>query len=406
MSEKKEYDELENLDLNSFADKDSVTENKETPKKRPVGLLVAFNVVVSLILAVSLFITGVLGALAYLFRDMQLDVHFSEKPEDLGITEEIIEKLPEESGIVNIALFGIDNKKKFEGNSKRVKGRSDSIIILSIDSNKKTVKLTSILRDSWVPIERTSGTKNYKINTAYAYGGPQLAVKTLNQNFNLNIKDYATVGLYQMATIIDYVGGIDLTITEKERVQINRCAIDNKLVKQVKTAGKVHLTGEQAMGYASIRYIDGDDRRAQRHQKVLAAMLQEVKKKPITEYPALLRKILGQVETSMTFDELINYTALVADSELKLETTIIPGSNIPYKRGVFSDTRGGWVWKYDLEVASDFIHTWIYGEETKEDQNKEETNGSTPSNGSEPSNTDKDKSDNSSNTNSQSEETK
>ena len=399
MDKQNEYDGSENLDLNSFADGDNVAETDEPQKKRPVGLLVAFNVVVSIILAISLFITGVLGALAYLFRDMQLNVHFPEEPEDLGITDEIIEKLPEESSIVNIALFGIDNKNKFEGNSKRVKGRSDSIIILSIDSAKKTVKLTSILRDSWVPIERTSGTKNYKINTAYAYGGPQLAVKTLNQNFHLNIKDYATVGLYQMATIIDYVGGIDLKITEKERQQINICALGGKKIKPVETAGNVHLTGEQAMGYASIRYIDGDDRRAQRHQKVLAAMLEEVKKKPVTEYPALLRKILGQVETSMTFDELIGYATLVADSELKLETTIIPGSNVPHKRGIFSDTRGGWVWKYDLEVASDFIHTWIYGEETEEDENN--NTGSSPTDGSEPNNTN-----NSNNTNSQSEEAK
>ena len=98
------------------------------------------------------------------------------------------------------------------------------------------------------------------------------------------------------------------------------------------------------------------------------ALLAEVKKKPVAEYPALLRKILGQVETSMTFDELISYTALVADSELKVESTIIPGSNVPYKRGVFRDTRGGWVWKYDLDEASDFIHKWIYGEDTEGEQ--------------------------------------
>lgn len=385
MSKEKDNSEFEELDSVSNVEE---IESDELKKKRPTWLLVLLNSVLSLILVASILATGVLGALAYLFKDMQLDVHFPENNEDLGITDEVIEQLPEDNGIVNIALFGIDNYKKITNNNKRVKGRSDSIIVLSIDSKNKTVKLTSILRDSWVPIERSSGTKNYKINTAYAYGGPTLAVKTLNQNFKLDVKDYATVSLYQLSTVIDYIGGIDLKITEKERKQINKCWIGGEPVDQVETAGMVHLNGRQAVGFASIRYIDGDDYRAKRHQKVLTAMLQAVKQKPISEYPALLSKILGQVETSMTYDEIIKYTYLVADSELKLETTLIPGSNVPHKRGIFSDTRGGWVWKYDLGVASEFIHNWIYGEENEdEDEPKDDKNDSEPQSGSDVNNT-------------------
>ncbi len=385
MSKEKDNSEFE--ELNSVSDVEEI-ESDKPEKKRPTWLLVLLNSCISLILVASILATGVLGALAYLFKDMQLDVHFPENNEDLGISDEVVERLPEDNGIVNIALFGIDNYKKITDNSKRVKGRSDSIIILSIDSKNKTVKLTSILRDSWVPIERSSGTKNYKINTAYAYGGPTLAVKTLNQNFKLDIKDYATVSLYQLSTVIDYVGGIDLKITEKERTQINKCWIGGEPVDQVEKAGMVHLNGRQAVGFASIRYIDGDDYRAKRHQKVLTAILEAVKQKPISEYPALLSKILGQVETSMTYNEIIKYTSLVADSELQVETTLIPGSNVPHKRGIFSDTRGGWVWKYDLNVASEFIHNWIYGEENEdEDEPQNDKNGSEPQGGSDVNNT-------------------
>ncbi len=368
MSEEKKNNFSEEID--STADLEETPET-EPAKKRPTWLLVLLNTVLSVILAISIFVTGVFGVLAYLFRDMQLNVHFPKDPEDLGISNEVIEQIPEDSGIVNIALFGIDNYKKITNNKKRVVGRSDSIIVLSIDSKNKTVKLTSILRDSWVPVDHSKGRKNYKINVAYANGGPSLAVKTLNQNFKLDIMDYATVSLYQLSTVIDYVGGIDITITEKERVQINKCWIGGEPVDKVEKSGTVHLNGRQAVGFASIRYIDGDDYRAQRHQKVLTAMLESVKKKPVTEYPALLSKILGQVETSMTYDEIIKYSYLVADSELKVETTLIPGSNVAYKRGIFSDTRGGWVWKYDLDEASDYIHKWIYGEEAEpEDADK------------------------------------
>lgn len=357
---------------------DSVNTEEAPEKKRPVALLVIFNVVTSLILASSILATGVLGFCIYIFGDMRYNVEFPspEDHEELGIDPEIVEKLP--SGIVNIALFGIDSRSTATDNSKSIKGRSDSIIILSINGDEKTVKMTSILRDSWVPMEYKGKIRNDKINHAYAYGGPTLSVKTINQNFGLDITEYASVSMYQLVSVIDDIGGIDIEITEKERKAINTYSLNGKRTDPVDKAGLVHLNGFQAIAYARIRKIDTDMKRAQRHQAVLTAMLKKIRTLPKTDYPQLLRKILGRVETSMTYDEIFQYVPLITSGDLKVETTTIPGKNVKYKSGIFSDTRGGWVWKYDLTEATEFIHSWIYGIEEKEEQ-PAESNSTTSS---------------------------
>ncbi len=359
-------------DLNECDNTDNSEEVVE--KKRPVALLVIFNVVTSLILAASILATGVLGFCIYIFGDMRYNVEFP-KPDDheqLGISPEIVEKLP--PGIVNIALFGIDSRSTATDNSKSIKGRSDSIIIISINGDKKTVKMTSILRDSWVPMEYKGKMRYDKINHAYAYGGPTLSVKTINQNFGLDISEYASVSMYQLVSVIDDIGGIDIEITEKERIAINTYSINGQRTDPVEKAGLVHLDGFQSIAYARIRKIDTDMKRAQRHQTVLTAMLKKIKTLPVSDYPSLLRKILGRVETSMTYDEIFQYVPLITASNLKIETTTIPGKDVKYKKGIFSDTRGGWVWKYDLKDATEYLHSWIYGIEEKEESSNNSDN--------------------------------
>jgi LCP family protein required for cell wall assembly len=114
--------------------------------------------------------------------------------------------------IINIALFGIDTRTE-----NSFEGLSDSIMVLSLNTETKTVKIISFMRDTLVPIEQPNGKKLCnKINSAYAKGGPELAIKTLNQNFGLDISEYATVNFYGMAEIIDAVGGIEIDVQKQE----------------------------------------------------------------------------------------------------------------------------------------------------------------------------------------------
>lgn len=351
-STKRALDVDEGYSLNSYSHR----KNKKKLKNR----IAILNIFISLVLVISLLSTAALSAYAYYFGDMKQG-HLPDNHEDLGIDPEIIQTLPE--GITNIALFGIDSRSKVtQTGGKAVSGRSDSIIILTVNTNDNTIKLTSILRDSWVPID---GHDYNKINAAYSFGGAPLAVKTLNKLFGLNITDYVSVTLHQLWKVIDYMGGIDIHITEKERKALNGLTNSEGFgVNQLQYSGYVHLDGGQAMTYSRIRKIDGEDYRALRQQKVLNCLFKKAKEMPATKYPGLLKQIMAHVETSLSFDEIISYAPMLAENPT-LMTLSIPGDQVVAKGGVFEDTDKKWVWKYDTDQAKRYLYRWIYNLDIK-----------------------------------------
>lgn len=333
---------------------------KKSAYRKAKKQLILINSLISIVLAVSLLFTGALGAVAYIMGDMKQG-QISDDHDDLGISSEVVEKLP--TGIVNIALFGLDSRTKdTTDREKSLTGRSDTTIVVSINTIDNTIKLTSILRDSWVPITTNKGKITHnKINAAYSIGGAQRAIHTINTNFGLNITDYVSISLRQLWNVIDIMGGVDIIITEWERKKINHYgSLEGFNVEPVTESGLVHLTGGQAMCYARIRN-DSEEVRVMRQQKVISALFEKAKTIPVTEYPELLRKVLSNVETSMTFDEIFDYSPLLAISDLHIQSTSVPGEEVVARGGVFADTNGGWVWKYDLEEAKKYIYKWIYG---------------------------------------------
>lgn len=351
----------EAVSLSSYSTKGRAKKRGKKSNRKKVWIP---NTIIGIVLVISLFSTGILWFLGSITSGAKFNAELSENESDLGITEQASSKLPK--GIINIALFGVDSRNKVTDNkSKAIAGLSDSIIILSVNTIDNTVKLTSILRDSFVPVE---GHGNRKITDAYSYGGAQLAIKTLNQNFGLNIKDYVTVSLYQLWKVIDYMGGIDINLTEKERIHLNGL-IDGEHfeVEHVKESGYVHLSGGQAMNYARIRKIDGDDVRALRQQKVLTCLFEKAKKIPVSQYASLLKKILNDVETSLSFDEIMEFAPILSSGKLKMQTSTIPGDTVVARGGIFTiekdgiDSHKGWVWVYNLTDAKKYIYKWIYG---------------------------------------------
>ena len=334
--------------LNSFS--------KKSKKRKSNQKIKMFNILVSTLLVLSLICTGVLGVAAYYLGDMS-QVYIPDNHEELGIDKDLIADLPK--GITNIALFGLDSRSRVtDDRTKAMKGLSDSIIILSVNTNNNTVKLTSILRDSYVPVD---GHGTRKITEAYSLGGAALALKTLNKNFGLNITDYVSVSLFQLWKVIDFLGGIDIQITEAERRELNALSNSEGFgVKKVPEAGYVHLDGGQAMIYARIRKIDGENFRALRQQKVLTCLFEKAKKLSITKYPALLKSIMQHVETSLSYSEIIEFAPMLANSDLTLQKTSVPGDEVIAEGGIFPDTHGSWVWKYDLKEATNYIRKWIY----------------------------------------------
>ncbi len=199
-------------------------------------------------------------------------------------------------GIENIALFGVDAEIG-------QRGRSDSIMIVTVDKNSKKIKISSIIRDSYVSIPDRGMDK---VNHAYAFGGPELALRTLNSNFHLDIRDFATVNFTTLPKIIDIIGGVSVDITNAEAGQIG-----------LPGAGTYNLSGAQALTYSRIRYIDSDFVRAERQRTVIEAIIKKMLNSPVTSYPGILSKVLPLVTTNMKSNDILGLAGSVVTNGIR-----------------------------------------------------------------------------------------
>lgn len=247
-------------------------------------------------------------------------------------------------GVINIALYGVDSR-----NNDYV-GRSDAILICSINGNTGKIKLISVARDTYVSVP---GYYNTKINHAYAYGGPELAIQTLNENFGLDITDYVTVNFESLADIIDEMGGVMIDVTEEERAQVNAYLQRGEPLKET---GMVNLTGAQAVSYSRIRKIDSDSMRASRQREVLAALFDKALEINPLNYPSYVRKFAPMVETSLSNDEILKI-ATVGLKKPTLEQAAFPNDHIQHGGQTID---GVWYYVYDLEQATDMLRQYIH----------------------------------------------
>ena len=213
------------------------------------------------------------AALDALQQDMALDETID--PDSL----ELNTNLPD--NVINILLIGIDTRDTSLTSGLQ---QGDVQIILSIDKDTGSIKLTSLLRDMYVTIP---GYKNKnRINVSYARGGGQLAMRTVNRNFEMNIEHYVTINFYGLASIIDAIGGVDVDMTRQEAGAINTYlrqhppAYDNTDGSTRETLERVdgvqHLDGMQAVMYARLRKIDNDFSRTARQRHLLELLLNKI----------------------------------------------------------------------------------------------------------------------------------
>lgn len=302
-------------------------------KRRSKIVLGILGIIISILLVT---IGGIYSYGNHLFNKIEkIEIDKS----DVGIKDEVEEKLSAYSdSVINIALFGIDAE---EGGV----GRSDSIIIATIDTTHKKLKLTSIMRDSYVTIE---GHGDDKINHAYAFGGPQLAIKTLNENFDLNIDDFVAVNFTTLPKIIDMLGGVTIDITSEEVSHI----------PGIDTAGKYTLTGEQALAYSRIRYASGGDYvRTDRQRTVLSKVFEKILSINFTQYPSLLSEILPMVQTNLDYSEILN----LGNEVLKMGVTTLEQERFPrdgYCEGKMIDKI--YYLTFDKENTVQQLHDYIF----------------------------------------------
>lgn len=188
----------------------------------------------------------------------------------------------------NIVLLGVDSQDGSFSNT-----RSDCIIIVSINKKTNDVNLTSVYRDTYVEID---GHGLDKITHAYAYGGPELAMSTLNKNLDLNITEFVTVNFETVKTVVDSIGGVTIKVTDAEATQISGLS----------SGGTYTLNGEQALAYSRIRKIDSDYQRTERMRTVIEAVFDKVKTLGVSELSNFVDTILPLISTNLSSNEIIS----------------------------------------------------------------------------------------------------
>jgi LCP family protein required for cell wall assembly len=204
--------------------------------------------------------------------------------------------------VENILVVGSDARNT-DTNS-----RSDCMIIVSINKRYGKLVMTSILRDSYVEIP---GYGQNRINAAFQYGGADLLIQTIEQNFKIGIDHYVKVDFFSFIEIIDAMGGVDIDVDDGEAQYVNMylCEINKLLgVEQgdgnLTVTGMQTLSGKQALGYSRIRYIGTDFARTGRQREVLSAMVTKAKTLNPVQLLSLCNDVLPELTTDISDSQL------------------------------------------------------------------------------------------------------
>ncbi len=261
-----------------------------------------------------------------------------------------------DKNVFNILLIGSDSRKS--GGS----GRSDTMLLVSINKKNKKIVVTSLLRDIYLQIP---GKSNNRLNAAYAFGGADLLLSTIEQNFKVPVERYASIDFYAFIDIVDAVGGITLDVGEKDVPVINKFITEiNKLTGQeekmdhLTVPGTLLLNGKQALGYVRNRNVgNADFDRTARQRKALEQIVDKVKKLNLLEMKELLDVILPQVTTNLSEGEIFSLIlALPSYMSYDTQQWSIPEANSYTALRI----RGMAVLGIDFDENVDALHKKLY----------------------------------------------
>ena len=206
-------------------------------------------------------------------------------------------------GVTNILLIGNDSRLNGED------GRSDAMILVSISKTSGKILMTSILRDVYVEIP---GYGSNRLNAAYAFGGPELLMETIQHNFDIPVSRYILVNFEAFAGVVDAVGGVDIELTVEEIGWVNAYLNEyNELTGHEfgynyltqTEPGVIHLNGPQALAYSRNRYVGTDFGRTERQRKVMEEIIKRLPRAVITNMDGLMEGLCPNLTTNLTMNE-------------------------------------------------------------------------------------------------------
>lgn len=340
--------------------------------------------IIIIIVAMLLMLAGVLVGMAFhyinklnivpetdsyeILDSIEPDDDITSKPdspkEDIDKLEDDIRRNLEENAteiisddnVLNILLIGTDSR------TATGRGRSDSMILVSINKNTKKIIMTSFLRDIYLSIPNVESTR---LNHAYAYGGPDLLIDTIEQNFKVRIDKYAQVNFYSFITVVDALGGVDINVTDEEvqyvnmyMREINRLEGFDENDSTLSSGGNYTLNGRQALAYSRIRYIGTDFQRTERQRTVLEKLMNKMKSASLSELNDLADVLLPNITTNLQKGEVFSLI-LNSPTYLSYDTVQcrVPDDNTWWNLTI----RGMSVLGVDFDENISYLRKNIYG---------------------------------------------
>ncbi len=261
--------------------------------------------------------------------------------------EEVRQKIaiPQDKNVYNILLIGTDNR----GNE--VNGRSDAMIILSVNKKTKQISLVSLMRGLYVQIP---GRGYGMLNASYSYGGAKLLRQTIEDNLRVRIDDYVSINFGGFTKAIDLVGGVNISLTQAEVTHLTKSYPDAGL-----KVGTNRLNGTIALAFARIRKIDSDFKRTGRQREVIEALIKKMTTLSVSELDATARQLLPLVKTNLSGSALVK----LAVDGLKYKNYPIKQLMLPipdtHKMIVVRGTQMEW---FDVEKNVNALHKQLYGQ--------------------------------------------
>ena len=300
--------------------------------------------------------TGVLGKITY---------HAHKENEYVTASN-----LKSDPRVKNVLLLGVDARPK----DKASASRSDTMMLISVDSVHHTIKMTSFLRDTWVYIPCKD--MSQRLNAACQYGGYSGVVDTIEYNFGVKIDNYVVADFEMFQVLVDAIGGVEVKVTKAEAKEVtgHPKRYGNVYIEKSYegTEGKQKLNGKQALAYCRIRKIDTDNARADRQKTVLLQVFKKMKGSSTTELLKVVNDLVGYVYTGYSKKELLSLaTYALSNGWMNYETQTFSVPTPDHARGgtyligptQLTPSRSGglWLWKSDIPQDAYDLQMKIYG---------------------------------------------
>lgn len=319
-------------------------EKKKFSKKKKIVISI-LSVIGVIILSAGLWAWNI-------WRNVYEPIAEGKTDETKEVTYDVVD------GVTNVLLVGTDERNLGENS------RSDSMIIATLDGNKQEIRLTSLFRDTLVNIP---GHGEAKLNAAYAYGGHELLMKTIETNFGIKLDKYVAINFWGFEKVIDEMGGIEVDVKKGEVNELNKFigeSTGGAKSPKITGPGLQKLDGQQALSYARIRKNDTAYNRDSRQRTVLLKVAEKLKEVNPIKYPFLLNAMKDEIKTNLTPDLMFSmgYT-IYKFPELNIKQLAIP--LMDEKTGV-SAFEGrlyknlGWVILTDLPQMGNLMKQFVY----------------------------------------------